>query len=44
MTSLISNIATAFLVVAALAGCAATGNQESWFDYVDRTSAYNAAD
>jgi hypothetical protein len=34
----------ALIVIAGLAGCAATGAQEPWFELQDRLSWYNAAD
>lgn len=42
--SLIRRSMTALLVMAALAGCAATGEQEPLWDKLDRLLWYNAAD
>ena len=44
MKLLFGKTITALIVIAALAGCAATGVQESWFDYLDRVNAVNGAD
>ena len=44
MKSLIRRTLAALIAIAALAGCAATGEQESWFDLQDRLRWYNAAD
>jgi hypothetical protein len=42
--SLFSKTIAAVIVIAALAGCAGTGVQEIWFDYLDRVNAVNGAD
>ena len=44
MQSLFGKALAAFIVIVALAGCAAPGPQEKWFDYLDRVNSYNAAD
>ena len=44
MKSLLNRIIATLIVAAALAGCAGTGVQESWFDYLDRVNAVNGAD
>ena len=44
MKLLFGKTITALIVIAALAGCAGMGTQETWFDYLDRVNAQNAAD
>ena len=37
MNALLGKIVAALIIVAALAGCASTGSQETMMDYLDRT-------
>ena len=44
MKSAIGKTIAALIVLVTLVGCAATGTQETLFEYLDRTRLYNGAD
>ena len=44
MKSASGKIVAVLIVLVTLAGCAATGTQETLFEYLDRTRTYNGAD